>query len=97
MSSKRLQRETIVFRDSWTGYGSSPASAKDVDTDGYYIAATGWLVSEDRREVRIAIESHDDGGEDDTRVKHVLGIPKVAIAHRQSSAIRLPDPRKKSV
>jgi hypothetical protein len=91
--SKRLRQETIVWRDSWAGYDSSPVEKNEIDGSGFYLTDVGWLAKETRDEVILATSSSAHA--DDERVKHLHGIPKRNIVSRSSRWVRVTDPRKR--
>ena len=88
---KRLRQETIVWRDSWTGYSDKPYDVAEVET-GYFLVDTGFLAKETRDEVVIATSVSAHG--DDARMKFMHGIPKKAIVSRSSRWLSVPEPRK---
>ena len=89
MANKKLQQETIVWRDAWSGY-DSPVEPNDVEF-GQYLVSTGFLVKEDAREVVIATQAM--AIPDDSRVRHLQGILKKNIISRASKPVRIPNPR----
>ena len=91
MARKRLQHETIVWRDSWSGYGDHPVEPRDIQGE-YYLVDVGFLAKETRDEVVIAASTSAHA--DDPRVKYLTGIPKKAIISRSSRPVFVSDPRK---
>ena len=89
--AKKLRRETIIWRDAWSGY-DSPTNPQDV-VPGFFLASSGWWVREDRDEVVLALETNCASTDD--RVRHLQGILKKNIVSRRSSVVSIPDPGRK--